>query len=90
MRVKTDEERMSQETAEAEKILLAKCAVEGMDMEKIAKQIEKELGRGVSEVEVCGGDTGIVTFKNINDIGYWAKVTPTGRLKKNSIRKNLF
>ena len=57
-------------------------------------QIEKELnltGLKDSRIENIGriGDTELIDFL-VNGRAYWAKLTPTGKLKKNSVRLNNF
>ena len=57
-------------------------------------QITKEMhrlninGNHDDNVKIIG-DTGLITF-TVNDKSFWAKLTPTGKLKKNSIRINNF
>ena len=57
-------------------------------------QITKEMqrvnlnGNPDNNVEIIG-DTGLITF-TVNDKSFWAKLTPTGKLKKNSVRINNF
>ena len=57
-------------------------------------QITKEMqrvninGTPNNNVEIIG-DTGLITF-TVNDKSFWAKLTPTGKLKKNSVRINNF
>ena len=60
----------------------------------IENQIEKELKRkNINKSHVFGvkklGDTGLIIF-DVNAREYWATLTPTGKLKKNSIRINNF
>jgi len=57
-------------------------------------QIEKELRRkNILDASITklykAGDTGLITF-NLNDREYWAKLTPTGKIKRNSIRRDVF
>ena len=57
-------------------------------------QIEKELrrknvlGASITKIYKCG-NTGLITF-DIDDREYWAKLTPTGKIKRNSIRRDVF
>ena len=57
-------------------------------------QITKEMKRvnlndtPDDNVEIIG-DTGLITF-TVHSKPFWAKLTPTGKLKKNSVRINNF
>ena len=60
----------------------------------IENQIDKELQRRnvtgslIANIQEIG-DTGLIDF-TLDGKSFWAKLTPTGKLKKNSIRINNF
>ena len=62
--------------------------MKGESMNLRAQIIKEFQAKDVTNIEYHG-NTGLITFL-INGKEYWAKLTPTGRVKKNSIRINNF
>jgi len=83
---------MTKTATESSSLYRLSVTIENVGMMKA--QIEKELkrrnvlGASITNIQKLGS-TGLIIF-NVDDRGYWAKLTPTGKIKRNSIRRDVF
>lgn len=77
-----------------EKDKIEKMVEKGLKEMTLKTQLENEVARinlyktQISNINVHSNDSGLVTFQ-IGNTNFWAMLTKTGKLKKNSIRIDL-